>query len=584
MSVTCTICEIQCNIPERSPGRCGMYKNHDGQIIEQYPDSYLIEYPISIETTPFLHFYPRHKFLQVSTIGCNFRCNGCVSELLTRTVSEFAPSLIQKTPEMIIQKALDESCSGIVFAINEPAVSFPSFLRLSQTARKAGLLIACSTNGYFTSSTLKTLIPYIDAVAIGIKGSTEKEYQMCGARSPDPVFRNIAALIENNVHVEVTVVHEHGNEESLLTTCNRITEISENIPILVMRFIAFGDAELTLEPGIRDSERICDQIRKLSHYVYLFNSPGSSYLHTLCPKCGSIVVKREFYGPMGARVVALQDNWVCTCGYHIPYTGTWSDASYQEKGMMGGYRPTRALEVIKAVTTCLGITDEQTSARVWVDFISQNYIDAIHKSTQNIETFNDVISHIAEITGRVQEGAELIAYLRERTEYITRLVAGLSRHKVLYVMGTPLFLLNEDRFENNMVIAAGGEPLNRNLPRIGKPGIMVEPSFINQIDPEVIMISGFLSTPVEEVYVICKEKGIDVQAVRNQRVYVMPPSWDFGNPRWILGLANLANLLHPHEIHIDMEQEAERFYQKFYHIPYSDARPNRSFFRPSSDS
>ncbi len=164
------------------------------------------------------------------------------------------------------------------------------------------------------------------------------------------------------------------------------------------------------------------------------------------------------------------------------------------------------------------------------------------------------------------------------------MVSGLKKPRVLYAMGTPLFELNAERFENKMVIAAGGESLNRGFPRQGKPGIMVEPAWINQMDPEVIMISGFLSTPVEDVYAICEEKGVDVQAVRNRRVYVMPPSWDFGNPRWILGLANLANLLHPHEVHIDMEEEADRFYQKFYHIPYADARPNRSFFRPSSET
>ncbi|MDD1729016.1 MAG: radical SAM protein [Methanospirillum sp.] len=584
MSNTCTFCEIRCTIPDGLSGRCGMYTNLDGQIIERYPDSYLIEYPISIETTPFLHFYPRHTFLQVSTIGCNFRCEGCVSELLTQTVSEFSPSLMHKTPDMIVQKAREESCHGIVFAINEPAVSLPSFLRLAKTAREAGLLIGCSTNGYFSRSSFETLIPYLDTVAVGIKGSSDKEYQMCGAQSPEPVFRTIATLIENNIHVEVTVVHEQGNEESLLRICNRIADISEHIPILVMRFIAFGDAELSMEPGILDSEQICDQIRRRSPYAYLFNSPGSSYLDTRCPRCGSVVVHREFYGPMGARVIHQQDNWVCTCGYHVPYTGTWSRTSYQEKGMMGGYRPTRALEVIKAVTTCLGITDAHTSARVWVDFISHNYIDAIHRNILNIETFYEVITHLATITGKDQEGADLIAYIRERTGYISGLVSGLKKPTVLYAMGTPLFVLNEERFENKMVIAAGGEPLNRDLPRQGKPGIMVEPAYINQMDPEVIIISGFLSTPVEDVYAICEEKGIDVQAVRNRRVYVMPPSWDFGNPRWILGLANLANLLHPDEVHIDMEEEADRFYQKFYHIPYADARPNRSFFRPSSEA
>jgi pyruvate-formate lyase-activating enzyme len=561
-----------------------MYTCQDGRIIERYPDSYLAEYPISIETTPFLHFYPRHKFLQVSTIGCNFRCSGCVSELLTRTSSEFVPSLIHKTPEEIVQTACDEGCRGIVFAINDPAVSYPSFLRLAQAAREAGLLTACSTNGYFTSSSLASLIPYLDAVAVGIKGISEEDYRMCGARSPEPVFRNIATLFENNIHVEVTVVHEAGNDERLISICNRIADISCDIPILVMRFIAFGDAELTLEPGIRQSEKICDSIRKRSHYVYLFNSPGSSYLHTRCPVCGSDVVKREFFGPMGARIISQMNNWVCTCGFHIPYTGTWSQTGYQEKGMMGGYRPTRALEVIKAITTCFGLNDEQTSARVWIDFISSNYIDAIHKNILDIESFNSVITHLAEITGKVQEGNDVITYLRERRDLITTLVSGLYRPKVLYAMGTPLYVLNEDRFENKMVLAARGEPLNRNFPRIGKPGIMVDPAFVNQLDPEVIIISGFLSTPVDEVYEICYEKGIDVQAVKNKQIHVMPPSWDFGNPRWIIGLAHLANVLHPGEIHIDVEQEADQFYQKFYHIPYARARPNRSFFRPSSKS
>ncbi len=581
-SLPCTICEVRCTIPEGGTGRCGMYINQAGQIVEQYPDSYLVQYPISIETTPLLHFYPREKFIQVSTIGCNFRCNGCVSELLTRTVKEFAPSLMHKTPEMIIQKAQDEKCKGIFFAINEPAVSYPTFSRLAQAARNADLLVGCSTNGYFTSSSLEALIPNIDAVAVGVKGNTDSAYQECGARTVEPVFRNISTLVENGVHVETSVVYEHGAEESVLTTCKKIADISEGIPIQVMRFIPFGPAELSLEPGILASERLCDQIRKHSRYVYLFNSPGSSYLNTWCPRCGAVVVHREFHGPMGAHVVDQRKNWVCSCGYHVPFTGAYAHTNYQEDGMMGGYRPTRALETIKAVMTCLGITDEQTSARVWVDFISQNYIDAMHKNILSIDTFYNVITHLADITGRVAEGVDLINYLKERTTGITKQVEGLSRPRVLYVMGTPLFVLNEDRFENKMVMAAGGEPLNRNFPRKGKPGIMISPEDLNRIDPEIIIMSGFLSTPVEDAYTICKEQGIDIQAVRNQKIYAMHPSWDFGNPRWILGLSFLAQVLHPDEIRIDLEKEADEFYQKFYHMPYSKAKPNRSFFRPSA--
>jgi len=582
MTLKCPYCEIGCDVAEGSYGRCGMYQNSNGHLTERYPDAYLVEYPISIETSPFLHFYPREKFLQVSTIGCNFRCTGCVSELLTRSAKEFGSSLMKKTPAMIVQRAEDEGCRGIVFTLNEPAASFPTFSRLATAARGAGLLVGCATNGYFTRSTLASLIPHVDAAAVGIKGWSDRAYQRCGVRSANPVFRNVAMLHDQGVHVEVTVVHEHGAEEEVLSACRWVADLSPDIPIQVMRFIAFGPADLSLEPGIHASEQLCDRIHEHSRYVYLFNSPGSPYLSTRCPRCGAIVVTREMYGPMGARIVRQQENWVCRCGYHVPFTGSCARLSYQEEGMMGGYRPTRALEVIKAITACLGITDEQTSAKVWVDFISRNYIDTVHKKIQGIETYYEIITHLAQLTGREQQGADMIAFLRNRTHDISIQVAGLTRPKVLYVMGTPLFVLNEDRFENTLVRVAGGEPLNRDLPRKGKPGIMVTPNDINRMDPEVIVISGFLSSPVEDSYAICEEQGIDVQAVRDRRILGMPPSWDFGSPRWILGLAFLARALHPVEVQIDPYEDAEVFYRKFYHIPFSEAHPNRSFFRPTA--
>ena len=198
----CDICEMRCEIPQGSAGRCRMYMKLDGHITERYPDSYLVEYPISIETMLLLHFYPQGKFIQVSTIGCNFACSGCVSELLTRSVPEFAPSLMKKSPEMIVQRAHKEGCRGIVFALNEPTVSYPTFSRLARAAREADLMIGCSTNGYFTPASLASLLPYLDAAAVGIKGNTDPAYRACGARAADPVFRNIGTLVDHGVHVE----------------------------------------------------------------------------------------------------------------------------------------------------------------------------------------------------------------------------------------------------------------------------------------------------------------------------------------------------------------------------------------------
>jgi len=559
-----------------------MYVNHGGLIQERYAGSYLVEYPISIETMPLLHFYPRGKFLQVSTIGCNFSCNGCVSELCTLLPEEFAPSLKKRTPEEIIGHAVTENCCGISFCLNEPAVSYTTFSVLARAARSSGLLVACSTNGYFTEPALKDLLPYIDAVAVGVKGSRDESYHACGGQHAGPVYRNIRTLADNGIHVEVAVMHGQGNDAEVLASCRTIAAISPDIPLHVMRFIAFGSADLSLEPSIQMSEQLCDRIRKELRYVYLFNSPGSPYLDTVCPSCGKTVILREMHGPMGAQVISLQPGGICGCGYHIPYTGIIAREAFDEQGMMGGYRPTRAFEVIQSILTCLGISDETTCTRVWLDFMQRNYLNELQFKIQDIEPFFDIVMYLARITEREKEGMVLVSYLRDRIREITSGTEGLPRPRVYYCMGTPLFALNEGRFETRLVEAAGGFSVNRGLKRIGKPGITITPAELEQMDPDIMIISGLFSSPREDAVAFCEERGLCKKAVAGQKVIGMPPSWDFGNPRWILGLMFLANTIHPEAFQYDLDAEAETFYQKFYGISYRDTRPNRSFFRPGS--
>lgn len=62
----------------------------------------------------------------------------------------------------------------------------------------------------------------------------------------------------------------------------------------------------------------------------------------------------------------------------------------------------------------------------------------------------------------------------------------------------------------------------------------------------------------------------------------MPPGWDFGSPRWVLGLMAIANTLHPDRCSFDLKEEQALFYRRFYGIDPAKASPNRSFCHPSS--
>ncbi|WP_421909623.1 hypothetical protein [Methanolacinia petrolearia] len=74
----CPVCEIGCDIPEGGVGRCGMYTCLGKGIAEIHGNSYMAVMPVSMETIPILHYIPGAKVLQVSSVGCNFSCRGCI--------------------------------------------------------------------------------------------------------------------------------------------------------------------------------------------------------------------------------------------------------------------------------------------------------------------------------------------------------------------------------------------------------------------------------------------------------------------------------------------------------------------------
>ena len=188
----CGICEIGCEIAEGRTGRCRMYTCENGVIAERFPHSYMALLPISIETMPILHFHPRSTLLQVCSIGCNFTCPGCISEILTTHVDAVSGSLTHRSAEAVVQRAQEEQAAGITFCLNDPIVAHYSFMDLARTASEAGLCTGCSTNGYYTRDAARELARHIDFVNLGLKGVSDARYRECGGtKGSDPVYRTL---------------------------------------------------------------------------------------------------------------------------------------------------------------------------------------------------------------------------------------------------------------------------------------------------------------------------------------------------------------------------------------------------------
>ena len=134
--------------------------------------------------------------------------------------------------------------------------------------------MGCSSNTYFTEQSLAALIPFLDFINIGIKGLSEESYRRCGASSATPVLRNLKTLYDSGVHVEVSCILERDNKAEVLQLARIIGSISPDIPLQLMRFIPFEDADPDREISIQEAEDFLLEVKNYIPYVYLFNSPA----------------------------------------------------------------------------------------------------------------------------------------------------------------------------------------------------------------------------------------------------------------------------------------------------------------------
>lgn len=585
----CTVCERGCRVPEGSFGACGMYCNTHGTMRERFPDHYLMVCPISAETMPVLHFHPANKFLQITTLGCNLDCPGCVSNLIVRGIHPGCTAVKHLPPEAIVAEAIKQNCLGVAFLMNDPLASLPTFIRVATKAKESGLLVGCSTNGYFTEHSLRQLMPVLDFINVGFKGISDRSYAECGGKDAGPVLRNVRMLVENGVHVEASCVHKAGNEQELLQLAGRLAGIHPDIPLHLMRFIPLENTEISLEPSIKLSELFCGQLRKLLRYVYLFNSPGTRYLDTLCPGCGEVLYSREFYGPMGAklrstRTVSAQEHDCPGCGTRAAVKGTVSGTAYGEEMFEGGYPFTRALEMMEAILISIGVNTEKDFVKVLNHVLTNFSLQQLHKGIQSPEAYMTIIQLFGELTGHSEKARELNRYIKEKLSFIQEgLREKKYRPRVYYVMGKPLFCLNAERMENSLVEFAGGSSVNKQVEGKGRPGFGITPETLNQLNPEHIFISSFFSNRPDDFYADCIEAGIDVEAVRNYNIHIHPvPVSDFGSPRWVLGLLHIANVLHPEIFQFNVPAETAEFYHRFYNTEYMPDKINKSFGKPLS--
>jgi len=233
--VQCILCPHMCKIGNGYTGLCKVRKNIEGTL-------YSLNYGIissygmdPIEKKPLNNFYPQRKIFSIGSFGCNLRCTFCQNYRISQVKGEG----VETTPKNIVDIAIREDENlGIAFTYNEPTVGY-EFVKdtamLNRENNKKNVLV---TNGYINRKPMEELLPYIDAMNIDLKFSTEENYKKVAGGSLKPVLDTIE-LCNQKCHVEVTTLVVTGyndNIEAIEDIAKMLSKIDSKIPLHLSRY------------------------------------------------------------------------------------------------------------------------------------------------------------------------------------------------------------------------------------------------------------------------------------------------------------------------------------------------------------
>lgn len=357
----CMFCERRCELDTGKKGFCGMYGfSPEKGVIELFPHRYSTVSVSHIESLPIFHFHPGSRTLMLGSAGCNLDCAYCLNAYAAKSDPERLLAY-RLSAERVIAMAKECDCLSITFGVNEPLVSLPSLLELAHQARQHGIFVGALTNGYGTLEATKLIGEAFAFVNVSLKSIRDDFYKSyAGVPSVKIVIRNIEVL-SAMTHVEITTPIIAGlNDGEIPEIARFIKSFRPEIAWHVFRLLPEHRMACRRPPNIDRINEMLKESRRDLPYVYFGNFPGSQWVSTLCPECGTAVIKRINTGSCGSKLIShqLNENRCTACNFPLPIkvavqhaTNNVSQQSGVEakpKRKNGGPKKRRMLGVINA--------------------------------------------------------------------------------------------------------------------------------------------------------------------------------------------------------------------------------------------
>ncbi len=298
-TVKCLLCAQGCTIKAGDRGRCRVRMNVKGELRSLAYGRPLAVHIDPIEKKPFYHFLPGSDAYSLGTCGCPLRCKFCQNWTLSQASPED-----NDTPYVAADRIADAARSNrspvVAFTYNEPTVFAEYLLDIAAEARKRGLRSVLVSCGFMNEAPLAEMCHALDAIKIDLKGFSEDFYRKVSSAELKPVLRSIEQVAKSGVHLEIVNLMVPTLNDDAASVNGLIAwvagQLGPDVPLHFTRF--HPDYQLLNLPPtpIATLERARDAaMAKGLHYVYVGNVPGHAGNHTYCPKCRTIVIRRNAF-------------------------------------------------------------------------------------------------------------------------------------------------------------------------------------------------------------------------------------------------------------------------------------------------
>ena len=253
-----------------------------------------------IEKKPLHHFLPGTPVLSFGTAGCNLSCRFCQNWDISKS-REVDTLADEARPEVVARAALALGCRSVAFTYNDPVIFLEYAIDVARACREVGLKTVAVTAGYVCEEPRAEFFRHMDAANVDLKAFTESFYRKVCSGELAPVLDTLRYLKhETDVWFEVTTLLIPGANDSDQELRRASDWVVENLGVDVpWHFSAFHpdykllDVERT-PPATLTRARAIARERGVRH-VYTGNVHDEAGGSTHCPRCGEVVIGRDWY-------------------------------------------------------------------------------------------------------------------------------------------------------------------------------------------------------------------------------------------------------------------------------------------------